>query len=88
MEAKELIKKNLGIRCSEIVTDKEIKFLEGYVWETSLRTWKEWVRVKKKDIGFRVGHIRMDLIDMSTQDTLETVTIDKNYFYNILRGTE
>lgn len=80
----EIISRDLGIKCSEIVSKKEIKYLEGYKFETSLRTWKEFMSAKRQDTGFKVGNICLDLIDMNNGDIIETITLDRDYFFEVL----
>ena len=69
----------LSIRCSKIKSEKELKFIEGYSWNTSKLAREEFERLRPTDTGFKIGNVCLDLID-DNGDIKDTITITTELF--------
>jgi len=72
------------IKCSKIVSDNKLEFIEGYVFESNKATINAFNQQKKNNQKWHIGGILLDLID-SECDIIDTIIIDKEYYYNNLR---
>ncbi len=72
-----------SIKCG-LLKDKEIKFIEGYMWENDMLTRRTFHEQRKYDLGkFKKGAIALDL--HKGIDLVDTITISKEHF-NELRN--
>lgn len=79
----EKMKQEYSVKCG-LLTDQEVKFIEGYMWGSDSKTKKAFFKQTKNDLGkFKKGAICLDLY--KGQDLEGTITISKKDF-NELRN--
>ena len=78
---------DLALRIYKVKSDYNLKFLEGRMWKNNTQTELAFRREKDNDLGHpRVGAILIDLVDEDAADTLDTITIPKERYDELIEN--